>query len=225
MASVMITDPTEKKLKAILFRLLCPTALELGEFELGILEKPRQDEIASHVETCPHCQQDLVQIGRAMSMPLAGEEHRSQLSEQVSRLSQRLKIFVIDLLSPPPGAVLPSPPQLAVRGQSEEMETQVYQVDSYMIAVSIERDSTQLGKYNLVGDISAMEEMEDVDAWQAHLWQGGVQLQTVSLQDAGDFVFMGVPSSDQPYELIITSPTIEVHLQQLHIPGRTANQD
>jgi hypothetical protein len=221
----MIADPTEKKLKAILFRYLCPTALELGESELGILEQPRQAEIAAHVEFCPHCQQDLVQIRRAMSLPLADEDQRNQISDQLSRLSQRVKIYVIDLLKPPSGTLLPAPLQVAVRGQGEEMETRVYQLDSYIVALSIERDRTQLGKYNLVGDISALEAMEATGAWQAHLWQGGALRQTVSLQDAGDFVFMGVPASDQAYELIISGPTAEIHLQELQVPGGTANHD
>jgi hypothetical protein len=218
----MITDPTEKKLKAVLFRRFCPTELELGEFELDLLEKSRRDDIATHVEYCPHCRQDLIQISKAITLPLA-QEGQGQRLDQLPVLAERAKIFVIDLLSPPPGVLTPAFPQGAVRGPDSEMETQVIQVGSYLVALSMERDPAQLDKYNLVGDISIMEEIDETSAWQAYLWQDGDLFETVSLQDANDFVFMGVPSSDKPYELIISSPTVEIHLQQLHIPGGVAS--
>jgi len=39
----------EEKLKSILFRSDCPSNMDLGEYELGILDPPRRDEIASHL--------------------------------------------------------------------------------------------------------------------------------------------------------------------------------
>lgn len=224
----MITDPTEKKLKAILFRRFCPTELELGEFELELLDKPRQGEIASHIAYCPHCQKDLEQIRQATSLSLIEEQQTDQLPEGTPSLTQRAKVFIVNLLSPPSGALMPSSLQVAVRGQDDEMETQVIQVGTYMVALSLERDTTQLDTYNLIGDISVLEETEEsanLADWQAFLWKDDVLLQTVSLQDASDFVFTGIRTSDRPYELIISGPTAEIHLQGLQIPGGIANQD
>jgi hypothetical protein len=224
----MITDPTEKKLKAILFRRFCPTELELGEFELELLDKPRQDEIASHIANCPHCQKDLEQIRQATSLSLIEEQQTDQLPEGTPSLTQRAKVFVVNLLSPPPGALMPSSLQVAVRGQDDEMETQVIQAGTYMVALSLERDTMQLDTYNLIGDISVLEETGEsanLADWQAFLWQDDVLLQTVSLQDASDFVFTGIRTSDRPYELIISGPAAEIHLQGLQIPGGIANQD
>lgn len=224
----MTTDPTEKKLNELLFRRFCPTELELGEFELRLLDNQRQDEIASHLAYCPHCQKDLVQIKKATSISLIEEDQIDRSHESLPTLAQRVRVFVIDLLSPAPGALLPAAPQLAVRGQGDELDTQIIRAGSYMVALSLERDVTQLDKYNLIGDISAMEDSQEGDdfyIWQAHLWHDNLLLQTVSLQDASDFVFTGIPTSDKPYELIISSPTAEIHLQGLHIPGGITKQD
>lgn len=215
-------DITETKLKAILFRHFCPTEMELGEFRLGLLETQQQDEIASHIESCPHCQKALVQIGEAVNFPLAPDEQVDTQQNKTPSPAERIKIFVINILSPPPDTLIPSSHHLALRGQDDEMKTQLFQIGSFMIALSFERDVSQLNKYNLIGDVSVIKEMEreaNFHLWKAYLWQEDVLVAVVPLNEGGDFFFAEIQSSNEPYELIISSSTAEIHLQHLHIQG------
>ncbi len=221
-------DITKTKLKAILFRHFCPTEMELGEFRLGLLETQQQDEIASHIESCSHCQKAIIQIDEAVSLPLAPEEQADTQHNKTPSPAERIKIFVINLLAPPSDILMPSSLRLALRGQDDEMKTQLFQIGSFMVALSFERDVSQLDKYNLIGDVSVIEEMEreaNFHFWKAYLWQEDVLMEVVPLNEGGDFLFAGIQSSNEPYELIISSPTAEIHLQHLQIPGEASKEN
>ncbi len=220
-------EPTEKKLKAILFRFFCPTQMELGEFELELLEGPQHEEIASHVDSCPHCQKDLIQIRKTINLPFVQKAEPIIHPEQTSSLADQVKVFVVNLFSPSPDVLIGPSLQPALRGQDDEMKTQVVHIGSFIVSLSFERDLSQLGRYHLVGDVSADEGLDEPIGfynWKAYLWQAGVLVQTVALDEEGDFTFEGISLEDKPYNLIIGDSAVEIHLQHLQFPDSSGEE-
>ena len=52
----------ESTLKQILYQASCPSAQDLGEFQLGMLEPVVMGEINLHLQGCSHCSQELAQL-------------------------------------------------------------------------------------------------------------------------------------------------------------------
>lgn len=48
----------QAKLITRLYRVTCPTSLELGEYKLGMLDKQRAYEIKNHLVICQKCRQE-----------------------------------------------------------------------------------------------------------------------------------------------------------------------
>lgn len=49
----------EASLRAALYRQNCPTTMELGEYQLGLLAEPDAIRLKAHLDSCPHCQAEL----------------------------------------------------------------------------------------------------------------------------------------------------------------------
>ncbi len=52
----------ETRMKALLYRAACPEPLQLGEYELGLVEPAQAAILARHLETCPHCRAELTTL-------------------------------------------------------------------------------------------------------------------------------------------------------------------
>ena len=212
-------DTIEKILKKVLFRHLCPTPIELGEYELGLLDAPRHEQIHSHIGHCVHCRQDLVRMLKFMAMPLVQKNGRGNLTAETPSLAERAKIFVVNLLSPPPNILVSPTLEPAWRGEKDDMQTQVYHIGSYLVALSYQRDPTRLNKHYLLGDISLVDEdTVTFEEWQAHLWRANRLLATIALDIDGHFNFIGSTIDDAVYELILSGPEAEIHLENLLVP-------
>jgi hypothetical protein len=215
-------DPIEKELKAILFRHLCPTQMELGDYVLDLLDPGRRQEIAFHIAECVHCPGDLVQIREFLTLQ---EPQPNELPETPS-LVERARIFVVNLLSPPPEVLAPATLQPALRGEEGEMQTETYHFGPYLVALSLQKDPTQLDSFYLLGDVLPVDEDDwDFRDWQAHLFRSDVPVATVALDREGHFSFDDLLIADVPYELILSGPDTEIYLQNLQPPYTEAKDD
>src|SRR6185503_18641157 len=52
----------QDRLKSRLYRVSCPSSLELGEYHLRLLPAPQMLLVAQHVRECPHCERELAQL-------------------------------------------------------------------------------------------------------------------------------------------------------------------
>src|SRR5438128_6726342 len=59
----------EERLRARLFRWDCPTSQQLGDYEQGRLAAPEAATVASHVEQCVRCTQELAELRAFMALP------------------------------------------------------------------------------------------------------------------------------------------------------------
>ncbi len=205
----------EDKLQAILFRSECPPNMELGEYELGILETPRRNEIASHLAACPHCQVDLHQIRQFMAISDVVVEAQAAQAEQVPLL-ERIKVVVVNLTSPSFGWQGAMSAQPVFRG-AEENATRVVEADDYVISLTTVADKSTWPKQNMIGDILPLGDDEDFVNWSANLWRSGELLASTQLEADSHFIFEDVQFEERAHELILSGPTVEIHLQNLHI--------
>ncbi len=209
----------DKKLKSTLYRLDCPSDLELGEFEMGFLEATgRGEEIFSHTAHCPHCLADLAQIRQYMALPLVDDSLIRSSRAKKTPFLEKVKVIFVDLLSPPQDLFSNVSFQPAMRGIQESMDTRVFQVDSYVIALSAVKNLSSWQKQQIIGDISPMmDEGESFQKWSAFLWRDGKLLATTPIGDDSHFIFDDIQFANMPHELILSGPKVEIHLQNLHM--------
>ncbi len=209
-------DRTEKTLKAILYRLECPSKMDLGEYDLGLLDIFRRNEIAAHTATCPLCQADLVQMRLFMALPLADEVPLKNRKEEKTQLLERIKVIVVDLLAPPAGLEIPISLQPAMRGETQDMSTRVFHVDPYVIALSAMKEPSSWQKQHIIGDIiPATDDEENFQHWTVYLWRAGKLLDTSAVDRDSHFFFEDVQFDNKPHDLILSGPKVEIHLQNL----------
>ncbi len=209
---------TETRLKAILFRSDCPSNMELGDYELGLLSSQRREELDSHMAVCPHCQADLVQMRQFMAIPAIGIESAKSDGEQKSPLLERIKVIFVDLLSPSAGMQRPASLQPVFRGAENNMRTRVIETDTYVISISAIEDKTSYPKQQIIGNVMPLsDDDETFQHWTASLWRSGALVTSTPLADDSYFIFEDVQPIEMPHELILSGPEVEIHLQNLQI--------
>jgi len=112
----------EAALQAALYRRDCPSTMELGDYQTGLLAGDQHARIHSHVQRCPHCQAELSRLANFLSeaptpvtrpelVPAPDpswrqtvlEHGRAWLDQQTGRLRQ-LWVSLASLGSTPAGA-------------------------------------------------------------------------------------------------------------------------
>lgn len=209
-------DSIENRLKAILFRSDCPSKMELGEYELGLLGSQQQEELTSHMAVCPHCQVDLVQMRQFMALPVVSIGSVTREVEQKSPLLERVKIIFIDLLSPPAGTLRPASLQPVLRGAENNMHTRVVQTEAYVVSLSALEDKTSIPNQKIIGNIIPLsDDDETFQNWTASLWRSGTLLTSTPVAVDSHFIFEDIQLMEKPHELILSGPAVEIHLQNL----------
>ena len=204
----------ENKLNAVLFRMECPSNLELGEYTLNLLDVFRQKEIEIHQGKCPHCQTDLVEIRQFMNMPLFEEPVIIAEKESVF---EKVKVMFVDLLQPPKIGLPGSTWQPAFRG-GQDILTRVIHAEPYVIALSSLKDLSSWQKQKIIGDISGdTDDQENFHNWNVYLWRAGKLLATSPVDRDSHFYFDDIELKNQPHELILSGPKVEILLQNLQM--------
>lgn len=77
-----------------------------------------------------------MQMQHFMTLPAIGIETVRERAEQKTRLLERIKVIVVDLLTPPAGMQGSLAMQPVMRSAESEMRTNVIQADAYIVALS-----------------------------------------------------------------------------------------
>lgn len=207
----------EQTLKSALFRLDCPSNLNLGEYVLGVLDSSQLSlQIEEHTTKCPHCIADMAQIQRYMDLPLVHGSLIPDVEEEEQSLLDKVRVIIVDLLAPPQGLFVNPAMQPALRGARGDLATQVFQVESYIIALSAIKNASSWNKQQIIGDISPVwGNIEDFHHWSAYLWRNGKLLATTPLDRDSHFIFNELSLENEPHELILSGPKVEIHLQNI----------
>jgi hypothetical protein len=133
----------------------------------------------------------------------------------VSLLEQvqgRIKVLIADLVGQPVGRgpfAHPAPAYAGLRG--EEEGPLVYRAGGIEIVLEVQQDADQPDHRALLGLVLG----GDLSGLKVYLWQAGQQIAQTAVDTLGNFVFVDLlPGS---YDLILSGPDAEIHVQELAI--------
>lgn len=188
----------EKRLAAQLYRVTCPTADQLGEYHLHMLTRSQAAAIKQHLNDCPRCRAELAQLQTYLADLATDVEHS---------LGQRVQIWIARLI--PSGTMGGGTlqPALALRGQDDG--PLMYEAGDAQLTLEVQDDPEKAGARTILGLLIGVEPVETA----VHLWQEAQKVAQVPVDEFGNFVFAGL--SPGMYELIVSGPDFEIHLQEL----------
>jgi hypothetical protein len=193
----------EDSLKTRLYRADCPESAELGDYHLGLLPAERAGILQTHLAGCPHCTRELAQL----------QSYLADLAPDLeTSLVERAKVWIARLL-PPPSAEATTMGGLgfALRGD-DTAGPQLYEAGDAQLSLEVQPQPDSPGRYTLLGLLLGVEPA----GLTAHLWQDEHTAGTAAIDEIGNFT-LGLLEPG-PYQLILTGPTLEIHVQELTIP-------
>jgi hypothetical protein len=165
----------QERLTSRLYRVNCPSSMELGEYHLRMLPAPRMLVVAQHLRECPHCAREVAELqGFVSDLEPTAE----------GGLLQKARVLVARLLSPGDPAFAPA---MALRGESKGPLT--FAAEGIVIVLDIQ--PTTEGRTNILGQVAA----DSQDQWTGALVElrRGNQLKMSSIiDDLGAFRCEGV---------------------------------
>ena len=154
----------QNQLTARLYRLDCPTPVELGDYQLGLLPIEQKRSVAAHLVECPHCASEYAQLKTYLSELAPSAE--TGLLDRARVLVARLVDGGKDALQPRTGGLAPAFAML--RGDMQGPIT--LEADGILIMLVAQPAEDALS--TVLGQIAADEQ----DLWteaSVELWQAG----------------------------------------------------
>jgi anti-sigma factor RsiW len=187
----------QKRLTKRLYRVACPSPMELGEYHLHLLPASQMLVVRQHLNECPHCSQEVAELDEFLNTQEAG-------------VLGKAKGILARLLGESAETRLPGGLE-ALRGEAKGPMT--FEADGVLITLDVQAGAA--GRASLVGQVAA----DDQDQWTGsivRLQQSGIPQATVLLDDLGAFRYEDAhPGS---IELTITSPYgVEVQIPSINI--------
>ena len=188
----------QKSLTSRLYRITCPSPLELGEYHLRILPSPQMLVIAQHVRECPHCETEVAHLRIFLQDLTTGK----------TKDPTPVPILIARLLGASGEGTAPMP---ALRGLQKGPI--ILEADGVVITLDVESGAD--GQGSILGQVAA----DDQDQWTnalVELQQADLPLQTTSLDDLGAFRFEAVrPAATRimitsTEGVVIESPEIDI---------------
>jgi hypothetical protein len=174
-----------------------------------MLPQDQTAAVGQHLTECLHCTREVAQLKDYLVELTPTQEFRP-----LEQIKQRVNVLVARLANGGSRTGLLVQPALAptyagVRGGKEE--PYLYQVDDVQIAVEVQDDAEKPGRWVILGLVIGMEPA----GLEAHLWQAEQRVATVTVDELGNFVIPDL--APRNYELILSGPEIEIHIQELEI--------
>lgn len=195
----------QERVRAGMYRIDCPTSMELGEYQLGVLADARSRVIARHLKDCPHCGREVGQL----------KAYLGDLSADLEfSLGERIRVLVAKLLptggqTNPLGAPTLAPAFAGLRG--EDGGPRLYQAGEAQVAIEIMDDPMHGDRKMILGLVTGMATSELV----AHFWLDDRRVGEVAVDELGNLVIPDlVPGS---YQLILSGPEVEIHIRDLDV--------
>ena len=198
-------------LTARLYRFDCPPAAELGEYHFGLLSSDQAEAIAGHLAFCPHCAAEIAQLEGYLA-DLAPDLELGFLEKAAAHIRVLVARAVnggmgLDVL------VQPAPALAGLRG--DEGDSFIYEADGVQVVIEFYQDADRPERMTILGLVVGLDDPGQLDA---HLWHAGQRITNVAVEELGNFTIPGV--SPGSYELILSGPEVEIHIQDLEV-GRS----
>jgi len=205
----------EITLASLLYRVTCPSPMELGEYHLGGLKRGQAKGISLHLGECPRCAREVAQLSSYLGdlAPAPAPDFLGQALEQVRVRVGRLVSGAAGLLSAPQPMF--APVHAGVRGGGPGPA--VYEAEDVQVMVGTERSADAADRFVLLGRFMLMGLIMGVEpeGWTAHLWQGSRLVAAVPVDEVGNFTVSDLASAS--YELVLSGPGQEIYIEELQI--------
>jgi hypothetical protein len=116
----------------------------------------------------------------------------------LERTAERVRVWV--------GQLLPNTPNLALRGEADGTEPQIYQAGEVQVSIDTQDDPDTPDCKLVLGLVMGAE----TTGWQAHLWRENLAVASVVVDEFGNFSAAGVQPG--PHQLILSGDGTEVHV-------------
>jgi anti-sigma factor RsiW len=195
----------QERMRAEMYRIDCPTSLELGEYHLGVLADAQARVVARHLKDCPFCSREVSQLKTYLG-DLSGDLEFS--------LAEQVRVLVAKLVraggpAAPLGTPALAPAFAGLRG--DEAGPRLYQAGEVQVDIEIQDDAARGDRKTLLGLVTGI----DATGLVAHLWLADRHVEEAAVDELGNFFIPGlVPGS---YELILSGPEVEVHIRDLDV--------
>lgn len=197
-------------LTASLYRATCPSPVELGEYQLRLLDRGDAAAIRGHLAECPHCSREVGQLEIYL-----GELAPDLEIGLLERMREGVRVVIARLTNGVAGGMVGqpalSPAYAGLRGA--EAEPLVYQAEGAQIVVEVQADAERPGRQAVLGLVMGMDTSELV----AHVWRTEERVTAVPVDELGNFVVRDLTSGR--YDLILSGPEVEIHVQELGVGG------
>lgn len=186
--ALKMPDDLERVLSRSLYRVDCPAAEALGEYQLDLLDAPEREQVARHVALCPHC------------------------AEEVAGLGRYLRLVAADLAFTPAGRVrvIFAVPLLA--GQEDDDSLLHYRAEDAQIILALAAQDGDGGHFRLAGRIEGAPSNLYASLCPKTLPRSESVL-SADVAPSGEFAIESVPQG--MYELSLQGTTVEYRIDAL----------
>lgn len=195
----------QERMRVEMYRIACPTPLELGEYHLGVLADAQAMMVARHLDDCPHCSREVSQLKTYLG-DLSGDLEFSP--------AERIRVLMAKLVragerTDPPGLPAMAPAFAGLRGEQDG--PRLYQAGEAQVAIEIQDDAVRGDRKTLLGLVTGIDASDLV----AHLWMASERVGEVPVDELGNLVIPGLVAGS--YELILSGPEVEIHIRDLDV--------
>ncbi len=189
-----------------LFRIDCPSSLELGEYQLGLLPVETSIAIARHASVCPYCTAEIETLVGFMAQP-----EPLPASAPAPALS-RLRVRVADLVSGASSALgrpALAPAFAGLRGDDDG--PLIYEAGDAQVILDVQDDEERPDRRAIIGLLLGLAD-QDVTV---HLWRDEQPVSRIEADMFGNFSFDDLAPGQ--YELFVSGELEEIHIQDLQV--------
>lgn len=173
----------QNSLRKQLYRITCPTPMELGNYHLGFLPGPQKLVVAQHVRECPLCRREVAELEEFLGPQITDDG-----------LLGTAKVLIARLIGGESGFM---PSHAALRGEVKGPLT--FEADGIVIVLDIQQ--VDGGMVNILGQVAA----DDQDQWTGalvELNQAGTLEFSTTVDDLGAFHAEGIIAGSKELRII-----------------------
>jgi hypothetical protein len=201
----------ENRLGRALFRVDCPTALELGEYRLGLLPISTQRRLEAHLANCPHCSAELATADGYLTelQPV-----RPVATPADQPLGQKVRRIIAELLRPARPA-----PAVALRGRGRSA-TLLYQAETVKLTLHPQPAERPRHHLQLLGFVEEAERpLDGLAGGRVRLQPTEGSANSAVIDEIGNFIIGPVPPGQYELEITLGERQIVVPELQLMMNG------
>ena len=199
----------ENRLTSRHFRADCPSSLDVGEYQLGMLAGAQALAIEKHLATCTYCSDE-----RALLAGFLAEPGSTAKTDLLAPAKETLRILVARLTTGFTGGLLSQPnlaPAMAgLRGVEDG--PLMYEAEEVQVMAEVLDDTSHPGRKALLGLLTGIYQAH---GFRAYLWLAATHCATVLVNDLGNFAIDNLTPGD--YSLVLSGPDMKIHLDHVQV--------